>query len=58
MPEFQPADLLFLEIDELTAGAFDLAVIQKRQKRYLANGEYLSLHGVDAARLATIVGTS
>jgi hypothetical protein len=58
MPAFQAADLLFLDIGELTAGTGDPAVIHTRRKRYMTNTEYLSLHGVDPSRLATMMGAS
>jgi hypothetical protein len=55
---FQPSDLLFLGIRELTAGIADPAVIQTRRHRYMENTEYLSLHGVDPGRLVTMLGKS
>jgi hypothetical protein len=58
IPAFQLADLLFLNIRELAAGIADPAVIQTRRHRYMENTEYLSLHGVDPSRLATILGSS
>jgi hypothetical protein len=58
IPALQPADLLFLEISELTAGIADPAVIQTRRHRYMDNTEYLSLHGVDPSRLTMIMGSS
>ena len=58
IPAFQPADLLFLDIRELVAGTADPAVIDMRRHRYMENTEYLSLHGVDSSRLATIMGSS
>jgi hypothetical protein len=54
-PGFQPADVLFLEIRELTEGIADPAVIHRRRQRYMENSEYLSLRGVDPSRLATIM---
>jgi hypothetical protein len=57
-PAFQVADLLFLDIRELAAGIADPAVIHRRRHRYLENSDYLSLHGVDPGRLATILGGS
>ncbi len=57
LPEFQLTDLLFLEIRELVAGIADSAVIQTRRRRYMENSNYLSLHGVDASRLATMLGS-
>jgi hypothetical protein len=55
---FQVTDLLFLDVRELTADTADPAVIQARRHRYLENTDYLSLHGVDPKRLATIVENS
>ncbi len=55
IPRLQTADLLFLEVHELQAGNADPAVIQKRRHRYLENTAYLSLHGVDSKRLATML---
>ncbi len=58
IPAFQLADLLFLDIRELAAGIADPAVIHTRRRRYMENTEYLSLHGVDPSRLATMLGSS
>jgi hypothetical protein len=58
IPQFQLADLLFLDIRELVAGIADPAVIQTRRYSYTENTEYLSLHGVDSSRLATMLGNS
>ena len=58
IPAFQPADLLFLEIREMAAGIADPAVIRTRRHRYMENIDYLSLHGVDPSRFATILGSS
>jgi hypothetical protein len=58
IPSFQATDLLFLDVRELTAEIADPAVIHSRRQRYLQNSDYLSLHGVDANRLATILGSS
>jgi hypothetical protein len=58
IPTVQLTDLLFLDIRELIAGTVDPAVIHTRRHRYMENTEYLSLHGVDASRLATILGSS
>ena len=58
IPAFQLADLLFLDIRELAAGIADPAVIHTRRHRYMENTEYLSLRGVDASRLAAILGSS
>ncbi len=58
MPTFQPTDLLFLDICELTTGIADPAVIHTRRQRYITNTEYLSYHGVNPSRLATIMGAS
>ena len=57
IPKFQLTDLLFLDIRELVAGIADPAVIHARRHRYLENSEYLSLHGVDSSRLATMLGS-
>ena len=58
IPAFQLADLLFLDVRELAAGIADPAVIHTRRQRYMENTEYLSLHGVDSSRLATMLGNS
>ncbi|MEP7248426.1 MAG: hypothetical protein ABI787_01465 [Spartobacteria bacterium] len=58
VPNFQLMDLLFLDIRELAAGIAEPAVIHERRQRYLDNTEYLSLHGVDARRVATMLGKS
>jgi hypothetical protein len=58
VPALQLADLLFLDIRELVAGIADPAVIHTRRGRYMENTEYLSLHGVDPSRLATMLGSS
>ena len=58
IPKIQLTDLLFLEIRELVAGIADPAVIQTRRQRYMENTEYLSLHGVEASRLATMLRSS
>jgi hypothetical protein len=58
IPGFQIADLLFLDIRELAAGIADPAVIQTRRHRYMENTDYLSLHGVDPSRLATMLGSA
>ena len=58
IPAFQLADLLFLDIRELVAVIADPAMIHTRRHRYMENTEYLSLHGVDPSRLATILGSS
>jgi hypothetical protein len=58
IPAFQLADLLFLDIRELAAGIADPAVIHTRRHRYMENTDYLSLHGVDSSRLATMLGSS
>jgi hypothetical protein len=55
---FQTADLLFLEVNELTTGTLDAAVIRTRRLDYMRNNEYLSSHGVDPNRLATILSSS
>jgi hypothetical protein len=57
VPAFQPTDLLFLDIRELTAGIADPETIRSRRQRYLANTDYLSLHGVNPSQLETIMGT-
>lgn len=54
-PPLEVADLLFVDIDELAAGMFDPATIHARRERYFRNTEYLSLQGVDAGRLATML---
>jgi hypothetical protein len=58
IPSFQPADLLFLDVHELTKEIADPAVIHTRRQRYLENTEYLSVRGVDPSRLATIMRNS
>lgn len=58
MPDFQRSDMLFLDIRELAEGIIDPAVIHTRRHRYMENTDYLSLHGVDSSRLATIMGSS
>jgi hypothetical protein len=58
IPAFQLADLLFLDIRELVAGIADPAVIHARRHRYMENTDYLSLHGIDPSRFATILGSS
>jgi hypothetical protein len=58
MPTFQPTDLLFLEVGELTRGTADPAVIHTRRHRYMENSDYLSLHGIDPSRLIMIMGAS
>jgi hypothetical protein len=58
IPTLQLADLLFLDIRELVAGTVDPAVIQTRRRRYMENSEYLSLHGIEPSRLATVLGSS
>jgi hypothetical protein len=58
IPKCQLTDLLFLDIRELVAGIADPAVIHTRRRRYMENTEYLSLHGVDSSRLATMLGSS
>jgi hypothetical protein len=58
IPTFQLADLLFLDIRELIAGTVAPAVIYTRRHRYMENTDYLSLHGVDPSRLATILGSA
>jgi hypothetical protein len=58
IPELQPADLLFLDIRELTTGIADPAVICARRNRYMENSEYLSVRGVDPSRLAAIMSNS
>jgi len=57
-PAFQSADLLFLDLRELVSGIADPAVIRTRRHRYMENTDYLSLHGVDPCRLATMLGSS
>lgn len=58
IPALRPADLLFLDIRELTTGIADLAVIYRRRHRYMENTEYLSVRGVDPSRLANIMRNS
>lgn len=58
IPAFQPADLLFLDIRELTTEIADPAVIYMRRDCYMENTEYLSVRGVDPSRLATIMRNS
>src|SRR5581483_2855621 len=58
IPGFQTADLLFLEVKELTTGTLDPAVIRTRRLGYMRNNDYLSSHGVDPNRLATIMASS
>ena len=58
VPDFQLADLLFLEIRELVVGIADPAMIQARRHSYTENAEYLSLHGIDSNRLATMLENS
>jgi hypothetical protein len=58
IPAFESADVLFLEIRELTAGIADPAMVQARRDRYMENTEYLSLHGIGRCRLTTMLGTS
>jgi len=58
IPAFQPADLLFLNIRELTTEIADPAVIYMRRDCYMENTEYLSVRGVDPSRLATIMRDS
>jgi len=57
IPALQPADLLFLDIRELTTGIADPAVIHTRRQRYMTNTEYLLFRGVDPSRLATMLET-
>ena len=57
-PRLQLTDLLFLDLPELLAGLPDPAVLHTRRQRYMENTEYLSLHGVDASRLAAMLGNS
>jgi hypothetical protein len=58
VPAFQVQDLLFLEIHEVFAETPDPAVIHARRVRYMQNKDYLSLHGVDSVRLATMLEKS
>ena len=58
IPALQPADLLFLDIRELTAEIVDPAMIDTRRDRYMENTEYLSVRGVDPNRLATTMKDS
>jgi hypothetical protein len=54
-PEFRPDDMLFLAIDELTAGGFDPAAVRARRETYLADREYLARHGVEPDRLGPLL---
>ncbi|MBA2435552.1 MAG: hypothetical protein H0V54_10835 [Chthoniobacterales bacterium] len=58
IPQLQLSDLLFLDLRELLAGLPDPAVLHTRRQRYMENTDYLSLHGVDASRLAAMLGNS
>jgi hypothetical protein len=58
LPAFQPADMLFLDIRELTAGVADPESISARRHRYLANTEYLSVRGIAPGRLTTMMRNS
>lgn len=54
-PGLQVSDLLFLDIDELVGGIPDPGAIHARRRHYMLNTEYLSLHGIDAHRFATML---
>jgi hypothetical protein len=58
IPALQPADLLFLDIRELTTEIADPAMMYTRRDRYMENSEYLSIRGVDPSRLATMMSNS
>lgn len=58
IPTVQPVDLLFLDVRELVGGAVDPAVIETRRRRYMESSDYLSLHGIDPSRLATMLQSS
>jgi hypothetical protein len=58
IPALQPADLLFLDIRELTTEIVDPAMIEARRDRYMENTEYLSVRGVDPNRLAIMMKNS
>jgi hypothetical protein len=55
IPALQPADLLFLDIRELTTEINDPAMISKRRDRYMENTDYLSARGVEPSRLITMM---
>ena len=55
IPALQPADLLFLDIRELTTEINDPAMICKRRDRYMENTDYLSVRGVEPSRLITMM---
>jgi hypothetical protein len=54
-PGFQTDDLLFLRIEDLTAGDLDLAAIRARRQKYLADSAYLARQGVEPKRLGTFL---
>lgn len=58
VPALQPADLLFLDIRELTTETNDPAMICKRRDRYMENTDYLSARGVEPSRLITMMRNS
>jgi hypothetical protein len=58
IPDLHITDLLFLDIKALNAGAVDPAMIRTRRDRYVANTEYLSVHGIGPNRLTTMMGAS
>jgi hypothetical protein len=51
-----PEDMLFLEIQEITASELQLEAIPARRDAYLANVEYLERHAVDPDRLIRNAG--
>ena len=55
IPALQPADLLFLDIRELTTEIDDPAMICNRRDRYMENTDYLSVRGVEPSRLTTMM---
>ena len=58
IPGLQPADLLFLDIRELTTEIAEPAMIYVRRDRYMKHTEYLSVRGVNPSRLATMMSNS
>jgi hypothetical protein len=55
---FRLEDLLFLEIQELTAGSGDPEIINARRRCYLADTAYLTHHGIEPGRLTAILEAS
>jgi hypothetical protein len=58
IPGLHPADLLFLEIHELTTEIADPPMMYMRRNRYMKHTEYLSVRGVNPSRLATMMSNS